>query len=92
MAYDVTTGTLRWSYALLGDGESWAGAMSTAGGLVLFGNDSQEFEAVDARSGQSLWKFNVGQTLHASPMSYSVDGKKYVAIAAGSDLFTFGLP
>jgi alcohol dehydrogenase (cytochrome c) len=92
VAYDVTTGTLRWSYALLGDGESWAGAMSTAGGLVLFGNDSQEFEAVDARSGQSLWKFNVGQTLHASPMSYSVDGKQYVAIAAGSDLFTFGLP
>ncbi len=66
--------------------------MSTAGGLVFFGNDSEEFEAVDAGSGQSLWKFNVGQTLHASPMSYAVEGKQYVAIAAGSDLFTFALP
>jgi alcohol dehydrogenase (cytochrome c) len=66
--------------------------MSTAGGLVFFGNDSEEFEAVDARSGQSLWRFNTGQTIRASPMSYAFDGKQYVAIAAGSDLFTFGLP
>jgi alcohol dehydrogenase (cytochrome c) len=92
VAYDALTATPRWSYALIGDGESWAGAMSTAGGLVFLGNDAQEFEAVDAKSGQSLWKFNVGQTLHASPMSYAVDGKQYVAIAAGSDLFTFALP
>ncbi len=92
LAFDTNTTTLRWSYALIGDGESWAGAMSTAGGLVFLGNDSQEFEAVDALTGQSLWKFNTGQTLHASPMSYAVDGKQYVAIAAGSDLFTFALP
>jgi alcohol dehydrogenase (cytochrome c) len=92
LAYDAATGTLRWSYALLGEGESWAGAMSTAGGLVFFGNDAEEFEAVDAQTGQSLWRFNMGQTVHASPMSYAVEGKQYLAIAAGSDLFTFGLP
>ena len=91
VAYDAVTATPRWSYLLLGDGESWAGAMSTAGGLVFFGNDNEEFEAVDARTGQSLWKFNVGQTLHASPMSYAVEGRQYVAIAAGSDLFSFAL-
>ncbi len=92
VAYDPAVGILRWSDSLPGDGESWAGAMSTAGGLVFFGNDTEDFEAVDAMTGQSLWKFNVGQTLHASPMSYAVDGKQYVAIAAGSDLFAFGLP
>jgi alcohol dehydrogenase (cytochrome c) len=92
LAYDAATGTPRWSYALPGDGESWAGAMSTAGGLVFFGNDAEEFEAVDAKSGQSLWRFNMGQSVHASPMSYAMDGKQYVAIAAGSDLFSFGLP
>jgi alcohol dehydrogenase (cytochrome c) len=92
VAYDSATGTLRWSYSLIGDAESWAGTMSTAGGLVFFGNDAQEFEAVDAKSGRSLWKFNMGQIVHASPMSYAVNGKQFVAIAAGSDLIAFGLP
>jgi len=39
-----------------------------------------------------LWHFNTGQGLHASPMSYAVDGKQYVAISAGSDVFVFALP
>ena len=66
--------------------------MMTAGGLVFFANDAEGFEAVDAKSGQSLWHFNTGQSIHASPMSYAVSGRQYVAIAAGSDLFTFALP
>ena len=49
--------------------------MTTAGGLVFFGNDAEAFEAVDAQSGKSLWHFNTGQTMHASPMSYAVKGK-----------------
>ena len=39
-----------------------------------------------------LWHFNTGQNMHASPMSYAVDGVQYVAIAAGSDVFSFALP
>jgi alcohol dehydrogenase (cytochrome c) len=39
-----------------------------------------------------LWHFNTGQMMHASPMSYAVDGAQYVAIAAGSDVFSFSLP
>jgi len=66
--------------------------MSTATGLVAFGDDAEEFEIVDGRTGASLWHFNVGQSLHASPMSYAVNGKQYFAIAAGSDLFSFALP
>ena len=66
--------------------------LSTATGLVVFGNDAEEFEAVDGISGRSLWHFNLGQQVHASPMSYAVDGVQYFAIAAGSDLFTFALP
>ncbi len=66
--------------------------MTTASGLVFFGDDANEFEAVDARTGKALWHFNTGQTLHASPMSYSVDGVQYVAIASGSDVFSFALP
>jgi alcohol dehydrogenase (cytochrome c) len=92
LAYDAATGTPRWRYPLEGDGESWAGVMSTAGGLVFFGNDREGFEAADAKTGAPLWQFRTGQGMHASPMSYAVDGKQYVAIAAGSDLFTFTLP
>ena len=66
--------------------------MTTASGLLFFGDDAQSFEAVDAQTGKPLWHFNTGQNMHASPMSYAVKGKQYVAIAAGSDVFSFGLP
>jgi alcohol dehydrogenase (cytochrome c) len=92
MAYNPETGKLAWQYPQIGSASSWGGTMTTAGGLVFFGNDAEAFEAVDAVTGKSLWHFNTGQSMHASPMSYAVDGKQYVAIAAGSDLFTFALP
>jgi alcohol dehydrogenase (cytochrome c) len=66
--------------------------MATSSGLVFFGDNSESFEAVDAKSGKPLWHFHTGQPLHASPMSYAVNGKQYVAIAAGSDVFSFALP
>ncbi|HZQ55732.1 MAG TPA: PQQ-dependent dehydrogenase, methanol/ethanol family [Bryobacteraceae bacterium] len=92
LAYNPETCQFAWRYPQAGDGESWGGTMTTAGGLVFFGNDSDAFEAVDAATGKSLWHFNTGQSMHASPMSYAVNGKQYVAVAAGSDLFTFALP
>ncbi len=66
--------------------------MSTARGLVFFADNQGFFEAADATTGKSLWHFNTGQSLHASPMSYAVGGHQYVAIASGSDLFSFALP
>jgi alcohol dehydrogenase (cytochrome c) len=91
-AYDLTTDKFIWRYAQTGNTRSFAGVMSTATGLVLFGNDAEELEVVDGASGRSLWHFNLGQDVHASPMSYAVDGRQYFAIAAGNDLFTFALP
>ncbi|MGH9469496.1 MAG: PQQ-dependent dehydrogenase, methanol/ethanol family [Terriglobia bacterium] len=92
VAYKLETGTIEWRYPQTGEGRSWAGTLTTAGGLVFFGDDSGSFEAVDARAGKPLWHFNSGQNLHASPMTYAVAGRQYVAIAAGSDLFSFALP
>jgi len=60
--------------------------------LLFFGDDAQSFEAVDAQTGKPLWHFNAGQDMSSSPMSYAIAGKQYVAIAAGSDLFSFALP
>ena len=92
LAYNPETGAFQWRYPQTGAARSWGGTMTTAGGLVFYGNDSESFEAVDARSGKSLWHFTTGQSMHASPMSYAVNGKQYVAIASGSDLFSFALP
>jgi alcohol dehydrogenase (cytochrome c) len=93
IAYDFRTGKFAWRDPQVGGaGHSFSGVMSTATGLVAFGDDSQAFEIVDGRTGAPLWHFNVGQPVHASPMSYAVNGKQYFAVAAGSDLFAFALP
>ena len=92
VAYDVQSGTMAWKRPQVGAGHSSAGTMTTAGGLVFFGDDAQSFEAVEARSGKALWHFNTGQGISASPMTYAVDGRQFVAIAAGSDIFSFALP
>ncbi len=92
LAFDPRTNRFAWRYPQNGTADSWGGVMTTATGLLFFADDAESFEAVDAKSGEPLWHFNTGQTLHASPMSYSVDGKQYVAIASGNDLLSFALP
>jgi alcohol dehydrogenase (cytochrome c) len=91
-AFSPLEGKVVWRYPQIGNANSWAGTLSTAAGLLFFGDDAESFEAVDARTGHTLWHFNTGQTIVASPMSYMVNGKQYVAIAAGSDIFSFSLP
>ena len=92
LAFSALSGKPVWRYPQVGSGDSWGGTMTTAAGLVFFGDDAGDFEAVDGRTGAPLWHFNTGQIIHASPMSYSVDGVQYVAIAAGSDVFSFAVP
>jgi alcohol dehydrogenase (cytochrome c) len=92
LAYNLESDKPVWRFVQVGEGHSFAGTMTTKGGLVFFGDDAQSFEAVDARSGVPLWYFHTGQNLHASPMSYAVQGAQYVAIASGSDIFSFALP
>jgi alcohol dehydrogenase (cytochrome c) len=81
-----------WRYPQVGPGNSWGGTLTTASGLLFFGDDAGSFEAVDAGSGRALWHFNTGQEVRASPMTYAVNGVQYLAIAAGSDVFSFVLP
>jgi alcohol dehydrogenase (cytochrome c) len=91
VAFSLDTNSIAWKYPQIGGGRSSGGTMATAGGLVFFADDAGSFEAVDARSGKPLWHFNTGQDMSASPMSYAIAGKQYVAIAAGSDIFSFAL-
>jgi alcohol dehydrogenase (cytochrome c) len=92
VAFNLETNSIAWKYPQTGGGHSSAGTMATAGELVFFGDNAGSFEAADARSGKALWHFNTGQDISASPMSYAIAGKQYVAIAAGSDVFSFALP
>jgi alcohol dehydrogenase (cytochrome c) len=91
LALSVPEGKIVWRYPQFGRGNSWGGTLTTAGELVFFGNDTGSLEAVEARTGHTLWQFNTGQSMRASPMSYAVDGAQYVTIAAGSDVISFAL-
>jgi alcohol dehydrogenase (cytochrome c) len=91
-ALDIRNGRIAWELPQVGDGSTRSGTLATASGLVFFGEDSGAFMAVDAATGKPLWHFQTSQTLRASPMTYSFDGRQYVAIAAGPNILTFGLP
>lgn len=91
-ALDVQTGKISWEYPEVGHGETWGGALATAGGLVFFCDDSGLFMAVDADNGKPLWNFRANQNWKASPMTYQFDGKQYVAIASGQTITSFALP
>lgn len=91
-ALDLQTGKIAWEYEQSGPGESWAGILGTASGLLFFGDNDGAFSALDAKTGKPLWHFPLNQHLHASPMTYSVGGKQYVAMAAGGNIVAFALP
>jgi alcohol dehydrogenase (cytochrome c) len=91
LAYHLESDKPAWRSVQIGVGHSFAGTMTTKGNLLFFGDDAQSFEAVDARSGTPLWHFHTGQNIHASPMSYAIQGLQYVAVASGSDIFSFAL-
>jgi alcohol dehydrogenase (cytochrome c) len=90
-AIDVQTGKTVWQYYQIGPANSWGGVLSTAGGLVFFGDDSGAFTAVEAGSGKLLWYFHTNELWKASPMTYLAGGNQYVAVAAGSNILAFGL-
>lgn len=90
-AMDPQTGKMAWEYEQMGPGEGWGGIIATATGLIFFGDDDGSFGALDARTGRPLWHFPLGARWHASPMTYLVEGKQYIAVAVNSTIIAFGL-
>jgi len=91
-ALDPRTGKMVWEVAGLGGGILASGVMSTAGGLVFFGDSpGGAFVAADARSGQLLWHFNTGQPWKSGPMTYAINGRQYIGVTAGSTVIVFSL-
>lgn len=91
-AIDIQTGNIAWELPQPGPVTSWGGVLSTAGGIVIFGEDSGSLMAADAESGKPLWSFQSNQNWKASPMTYVFDNKQHVAVASGSAILSFGLP
>jgi alcohol dehydrogenase (cytochrome c) len=90
-ALDTTTGEAKWKFPVM-RATNAAGVIATRGGLVFAATAEGQFIALDAQSGKALWSFRTGGPISASPVSYAVDGKQYVAISAGNTLYAFALP
>ena len=91
-AINIETGERVWEREQVGPATAWGGVLSTAGGLVFYGDDSGAFAAVNARTGEPLWDFQLNVVWRASPMTYLVGGKQYIAVAAERNIVVFGLP
>ncbi|MGH9664072.1 MAG: PQQ-binding-like beta-propeller repeat protein, partial [Bryobacteraceae bacterium] len=92
-AIDIESGKIVWEIPQIGPTEAnYSGVLSTAGGLVFYGETGGAFAAVDAKSGRTLWHYETNEPWKASPVTYMVKGRQYVAIASGANIFSFALP
>ena len=89
-AYDPASGGQVW-YAD-GLGSTSGGNLVTAGNVVFQGDGAGAFYGFDAQTGERLFTYSGESGIHASPLSYQVNGTQYVAIAATNKILVFGLP
>ncbi len=81
-AVDPATGEIKARIRL--EYSNYSGALATAGNLVFLGHADGEFTAYDGKTLQELWSFNAGTGINAPPIAFSVNGKQYIAVLAGS--------
>jgi len=82
-AIDPNTGKIMWQYQ--SDGPMLGGLLVTAGNLLFSGEFNGNFGAFNATTGQKLWQYQMGAGVEASPVTYVVNGRQYVAVAAGGN-------
>ncbi|WBY02909.1 PQQ-dependent dehydrogenase, methanol/ethanol family [Ramlibacter tataouinensis] len=83
VAVNIDTGKIAWKFDT--DQPLIGGVLATAGGLVFNGEGNGLFRAFDAKTGDKLWEFQCGAGVNAPAVSYMVNGKQYVAVAAGGN-------
>jgi alcohol dehydrogenase (cytochrome c) len=82
---------VQWKFELA-ENSLAAGVLATGGGIVFAASGEGNFIALDAKSGKPLWRFGAGASIPSSPISYSIDGKQYVAVSSANVLYSFALP
>ena len=92
-AYDPITGEQPWQAVLPAQTSIGAsGNMATAGNLVFQGVEDGGFYALNAETGEQLYRYDAPRPIRASPMTYQVNGKQYVTIVATNTVVTLALP
>jgi alcohol dehydrogenase (cytochrome c) len=89
IAIDPKTGNQEWRYEMTDVTD--AGILTTDSDLLFTGGREGHFHAIDARSGTLLWKASLGGPVSSGPLTYMVDGRQYVGVAAGNAYFVFAL-
>ncbi len=91
-ALDIDTGKVKWELPQVGPPENnYSGVLSTAGGVLFYGETSGGFAAVESKTGHTLWHFETNNAWKSSPMTYMVDGRQYVAVVSGASILSFAL-
>jgi acido-empty-quinoprotein group A len=90
-AIDYRTGKIVWNHEL-GEGESLAGILTTAGRLLFSADNSNNVLALDPATGKTYWHLNLGGKVVASPMTYQIDGRQFVIVPVQNVLYAFSLP
>ncbi len=70
---------------------NYTGVLTTGGGLLFHGEVGGDFAAVDAKTGKTLYRFRTNDSWRATPMTYMVDGRQYIAAMVGQVLWSFAL-
>ena len=89
MAIDPRTGAAKWKFEQFDVSDS--GILTTASDLLFTGGREGHFHALDARTGELLWKASLGGQIVMAPVTFEVDGDQYVSVISGHTLVTFGL-
>jgi alcohol dehydrogenase (cytochrome c) len=90
-AINPDDGKTMWEFRL-NQGSLTSGVLATAGGLVFAASREGHLIALDATKGTFLWRFQAGAAIEASPISYAVGGKQFIAVSSGNALYSFALP
>jgi len=83
VAFDPVTGERRWDYRLPSGAAMTASALATGGGVVFGGTADRQFFALDADTGEALWQMRLNGDISGAPITFEVEGRQYVAVAAG---------
>ncbi|MET3354750.1 lanthanide-dependent methanol dehydrogenase XoxF5 [Xanthobacter autotrophicus] len=81
IAWDARQGKIVWSNKE--QFSVWSGALATAGGVVFYGTLEGYLKAVDAKTGKELYKFKTPSGIIGNVMTYTHQGKQYVAVLSG---------
>jgi PQQ-dependent dehydrogenase (methanol/ethanol family) len=90
-AIDPETGKTVWDFKTF-QGSNTNGLVATGGGVVFASTRDGNIVALDGKTGKHLWHYQTGGNNGASPIVYAVNGRQYVALSAGTNVFSFALP